>query len=80
VPNLLVDIRALVDGQSQTDQTFQSVRLYTRLSAAAVRRQLIQQQGYRDEELPPVESIRVKLKQLEYKLRAVQKSHPQKNS
>jgi hypothetical protein len=80
LPNLLADIRALVDGQSQTDPTFQSVRLYTRLSAAEVRRQLIQQKGYTDEELPTEETIRVKLNQLGYTLRAVQKSRPQKNS
>jgi hypothetical protein len=80
LPNLLADIRALVDGQSQTDPTFQSVRLYTRLSAAEVRRQLIQQTGYGDAELPSEETIRVKLNQLGYTLRAVQKSRPQKNS
>lgn len=80
LPNLLADIRALVDGQSQTDPTFHSVRLYTRLSAAEVRRQLIQQKGYSEESLPSEETIRVKLNRLGYKLRAVQKSRPQKNS
>jgi hypothetical protein len=80
LPHLLADLRAIVDGQSQTDPTFQSGRLYTRLSAAEVRRQLIQQQGYTDEELPSEETIRVKLNQLGYKLRAVQKSRPQKDS
>lgn len=80
LPNLLVDIGALVDGQSQTDPTFQSERLYTRLSAAEVRRQLIQQKGYPDEELPGEETIRVKLNQLGYRLRAVQKSRPQKDT
>ncbi len=80
LPNLLVDIAAIVDGQSQTDPTFRSVRLYTRLSAAEVRRQLIGQKGYTDEELPTEETIRVKLNQLGYTLRAVQKSRPQKDS
>jgi hypothetical protein len=80
LPNLLIDIRAIVDGQSQTDPTFQSNRLYTRLSANEVRRQLIQQKGYSDDELPTEETIRVKLNALGYKLRAVQKSRPQKNS
>src|SRR5579862_1808092 len=36
LPNLLADIRAIVDGQSQTDPSFASTRLYTRLSATAV--------------------------------------------
>jgi hypothetical protein len=80
LPELLTDIRAIVDGQSQTDPSFQSQRLYTRLSAAEVRRQLIVQKGYRDEDLPTEETIRVKLNALGYRLRAVQKSRPQKDS
>ena len=79
LPSLLKDIRAIVDGQSQTDPTFQSERLYTRLSAAEVRRQLILQTGYQEEELPGEETIRVKLNGLGYRLRAVQKSRPQKD-
>lgn len=80
LPNLLEDISAIVDGQSQIDPTFQTTRLYTRLSAAEVRKQLIAQKGYTDEELPCEETIRVKLNDLEYKLRAVQKSRPKKDS
>lgn len=80
LPNLLMDIQSIVDGQSQTDPTFQSNRLYTRLSAQEVRNQLIEQKDYRDDELPTEETIRVKLNGLGYRLRAVQKSLPQKNS
>ncbi len=80
LPNLLEDIRAIVDGQSQTDPTFQTTRLYTRLSAAEVRKQLISEKAYTDEELCCEETIRVKLNDLEYKLRAVQKSRPKKDS
>ena len=80
LPDLLEDISAIVDGQSQTDPTFQTTRLYTRLSAAEVRKQLITQKGYADKELPCEETIRVKLNYLEYKLRAVQKSRPKKDS
>lgn len=79
LPQLLADLRTIVDGQSQTDPTFQSERLYTRLSAAEVRRQLMQQKGYPDEALPSAETIRVKLNQLGYRLRTVQKSRPQKD-
>src|SRR5258707_369981 len=32
LPELLSDIQAIVDGQSQTDPSFESNRLYTRLS------------------------------------------------
>src|SRR5436189_1904724 len=31
LPNLLTDIQAIVDGQSQTDPQFRNTRLYTRL-------------------------------------------------
>jgi hypothetical protein len=79
LPNLLEDIRELVDGQSQTDPSFESSRLYTRLSAAAVRQALITKKGYTDEELPSQETIRVKLNELGYRLRSVKKSVPQKN-
>jgi len=77
LPNLLDDIDAIAGEQSQTDPTFKSTRLYTRLSAAEVREQLIQK-GYNDEELHSEETIRVKLNQLGYKLRNVQKSRPKK--
>ena len=79
LPNLLTDIRAIVDSQSQTDPTFRTTRLYTRMTAAEVRRQLIEQKGYTDEELPHVGTLGVKLNQMGYRLRAVQKSRPQKN-
>jgi hypothetical protein len=79
LPNLLTDIRSIVDSQSQTDPTFRTTRLYTRLTAAEVRRQLIAQKGYTDEELPHASTIGIKLNEMGYRLRTVQKSRPQKN-
>lgn len=64
LPRLLADIRAVVDGQSQADPQFRSRRLYTRLSAAEVRRQLIAQRGYTDAELPTRKTIGNKLNML----------------
>lgn len=75
---MLVDIKAIAEAQSQTDPTFTTTRLYTRLTAAEIRQQLIEQKGYRDDELPSAETIRVKTNQLDYQLRSVQKSRPQK--
>jgi hypothetical protein len=40
-PNLLDDIRAITDSQSQTDPTFETTQLYTRLTAAEMREQLV---------------------------------------
>jgi hypothetical protein len=78
LPDLLDDIQSIVEGQSQTDPTFQTTRLYTRLTSAEVRQQLIKQKGYTDSELPSEETIRRKLNQLGYRLRSVQKSQPNK--
>jgi len=78
LPNLLTDIKNLVDGQSQTDPKFQTNRLYTRLSAAEVRRQLIEQKGYSSAELPSAETIRTRLNRLGYFPSKVGKTKPQK--
>ncbi len=80
LPQLLADIRAIVDSQSQADLQFRSTRLYTRLSAAEVRRQLIAQKGYTDAELPCARTIATKLNSLDYVLTTVAKTHPQKKS
>ena len=79
LPNLLRDLIAIVDGQSQADPQFRTTRLYTRLTATEVRRQLIAQKGYTDEELPTAETIGTKLNQLGYYPKKVAKSHPPKN-
>lgn len=79
LPNLLTDITAIVDGQSQADPQFRTHRLYTRLTATEVRRQLIAQKGYREDELPTAETISTKLNELGYYPKKVAKSQPQKN-
>lgn len=78
LPNLLADIREIVDGQSQTDPQFRNTRLYTRLTAAEVRRQLIQQKGYTGAQLPKAETIGNKLNLLGYHPKKVRKSLPKK--
>ena len=80
LPNLLGDIRAIVDSQSQADPQFRTTRLYTRLSAAEVRRQLLVQKGYLDDMLPTVQTITTKLNTLGYFPKKVAKSQPQKKS
>ena len=80
LPSLLTDIKAIVDSQSQTDPQFRTARLYTRLSAAEVRRQLIVQKGYTDAALPTVQTLTTKLNTLGYYPKKVAKSQPQKNS
>lgn len=77
-PDLLADIKAIGDEQSQTDPSFKTSRLYTRIRAAEVRRQLMEQKGYRAAELPTAETIRRKLNERGYYPNRVQKSQPLK--
>lgn len=76
LPNLLANIKSLVDAQSQTDPSFKSTRLYTRMTSAQVRRQLIEQFAYTEEELPSNETIRRRLNELGYTLKRVAKAKP----
>jgi hypothetical protein len=57
LPRLLDDIRSIPDGQGQADPEFQTNRLFTRISAAEVRRQLIATKGYTGAELPTQQTI-----------------------
>jgi hypothetical protein len=80
LPNLLNDITTTVDGQSQADPQFRTNRLYTRLTAAEMRRQLIAQRGYHDGELPTAETIAMKLNEPGYYPKKVAKSQPEKTA
>ena len=80
LPRLLDDIRSIADVHSQADPKFQTNRLFTRISAAEVRRQLIATRGYTDEELPTQQTINAKLNLLGYRLTRVAKCRPQKGS
>lgn len=80
LPRLLDDIREIVDGQSQADPKFQTDRLFVRISAAEVRRRLIAEKGYADEQLPTQQTINTKLNLLGYRLTKVAKCRPQKGS
>jgi len=78
LPRLLEDIRDIVDSQSQADPRFKTERLYTRLSASEVRRQLLDRKGYTDDELPTERTIVTKLRLLGYYPQRVKKSQPRK--
>ena len=80
LPDLLTDLAAIVDSQSQTDPQFRTQRLYTRLDAREVRRVLIAEHGYPDAELPTVQTLTTKLNALGYYPQKVAKSAPKKRS
>ena len=52
LPNLTADIKAVVESTCQTDPTFKSTRLYTRLTVTKIRKLLIEQREYSPEQLP----------------------------
>ena len=77
---LLDDIRSIADGQSQADPKFQTSRLFTRISAAEVRRQPIATKGYTDAELPTQQIINTRMNQLGFTLSKVAKCRPVRKS
>jgi hypothetical protein len=76
IESLEADIRDLVDPQSQVDPKFQSAFAYTRVTGKKIREVLIQEKGYRDEELPHPRTFQRILNRLGYRLRRVQKARP----
>lgn len=75
---LEVDIRSLAEPESQIDPKFQSPFKYTRITAKAVRKALIEKKGWKDEDLPCEKTIGNILNRLDYRLRRVQKAKPLK--
>lgn len=79
-PLLLSRITAIVESESQADPSLKSERLYIKLSANAVRQQLIKQYAYKDDELPCTRTISKKLNENGFSLKKVRKTIPKKNS
>jgi hypothetical protein len=78
LPNINEDIRDIVEPRCQTDPTFRSTTMYSPITAAEVRRRLIEEKGWSDEELPARRTISNKLNELDFKLRKVEKCRPKK--
>ena len=72
------DIRDIVEPHSQVDPKFQSDLAYSRITAEAVRNALINNKGYKDEELPTVRTMLNIINRLGFTLKKVQKSKPLK--
>ena len=78
LPNLREDIKSLAEPQTQADPAMKSSLTYTRITAKAMRKALIDEKGYNDEDLPTEGSIGNILDRLGYNLKRVQKSKPVK--
>src|SRR5260370_38593785 len=80
LPKLLTDIQDIAKGFSQTDPQFRTRRLYTRLTAEELRRQLIDHKGYAAGSLPTPRTMRTKLNELGLHLPKVANGKPKKKS
>jgi transposase len=78
LPKIEEDIKSLVEPKSQADPDFKGTFAYTKLTAAKVRKALIEEKGYTEEELPCENTIGNILDRMNYKLRRVQKAKPLK--
>jgi hypothetical protein len=75
-PELIRDIQEIVDDHCETDPTFRTTRLYRRLTAKEVRRQLLENKGYNPSHVPKERSMRDLLNVLGFHPRKVVKSKP----
>jgi hypothetical protein len=76
-PQLVEDIRVLVEPHSQAESHLRTALAYTNLTAAAVRNALLEK-GWPEEALPKVRTISNILNRMDYRLRLVAKMKVQK--
>ena len=76
-PQLLVDIRAIVDPESQADPRLRTTLAYTNVTAASVRKTLLAS-GWSEDTLPGLRTISNILNRQGYRLRMVAKTKVQK--
>ncbi len=78
LPDIAQDIKDIVEPCTHVDPKFKNPLKYTRITAKAVRRALIDSKGYTDDELPTERTISNMMNQLGYTLKRVEKTKPQK--
>jgi hypothetical protein len=78
LPNLLDDIKNIVDPVSQCDPTFRTEQLYSPLTAKEVLRRLIEDKQYPPDRIGTARTISNKLNQLGFSLKKVSKCKPKK--
>ena len=72
------DIRSIVEPKTQVDATLHTPRMYVKMTAEEVRKQLIDQKNYKDKDLPKRRTISTVLNRLNLHLKKVQKNKPLK--
>ena len=79
-PELVEEILALVEPESQADPKFQTPLAYTRITAKAVHERLLANAARDGRHVPAERTVYDILNRLGYRLRRVQKTKPQKKS
>lgn len=79
-PALVEQIQALVEPHTQADPKFQTPLAYTRITAKAVRQQLVAHAAETGQPVPAERTVHDILNRLGYRLRRVRKTKPQKKS
>jgi len=79
-PELVQEIQALVEPESQADPKFQTSLAYTRITAKAVHKRLAANTAAGQRHVPAERTVYDILNRLGYRLRRVQKTKPQKKS
>ena len=77
-PELVQEIQALVEPESQADPKFQTPLAYTRITAKAVHERLVANTVGNGRHVPAERTVYDILNRLGYRLRRVQKTKPQK--
>ena len=77
-PQLIQDIRSLVEPESQADPQLRNTFAYTRVTAKNVRQKLVEEKNWDEGLLPQVRTFNNILNRLGYRLRKVEKTKPEK--
>ena len=78
LPQMPDQIKMILESQSQIDPKFQTDRLYTKMTIEEIRKQLIKQYGYKEQELPSSRTLNTIVNDMKYTLRTVKKAEPVK--
>jgi len=78
LPNLMDDIKEIVNPVSQADPTLRSTRIYSPLTAKEIRRRLQTDKAYKESQLPVGRTISNKLRDMDIRPKRVKKCKPLK--
>ena len=78
IPGLKEDVRAIAELHTQADPAVKSSLTYTRITGESLKKALIKDKGYTEDQLPSANTLRSMLNRMSYNRKRVQKSKPLK--